>query len=75
MATIHPFKINISTAVLDDLQWRLQNTRGLSALKNDAGRDCGTDMNYLEELVDYWQEPGLPANDIRVFFWSFRDKT
>src|SRR5450631_1898565 len=53
--TVQPFKINISTAVLDDLQQRLRNTRWLSPVKEETGWEYGTDITYLKELADYWQ--------------------
>src|SRR5262245_21408480 len=55
MTTIQPFAIDISQEVLTDLQQRLQNTRWIQAVKEDAGWDYGIDVPYLEELVDYWQ--------------------
>jgi Epoxide hydrolase N terminus len=55
MTTIQPFRIDIPTAVLDDLQQRLKNTRWLPPSKADANWDHGTNMDYLKELVDYWQ--------------------
>ncbi len=55
MAGIQPFEINIPTTVLDDLQRRLQNTRWLQPVGKDAGWDYGTNLDYLRELVDYWQ--------------------
>src|SRR5688500_6904835 len=52
--TVKPFKINVSQAVLDDLQDCLAHTRWPD---NDegAGWDYGTDLGYMKEMVDYWQ--------------------
>jgi pimeloyl-ACP methyl ester carboxylesterase len=44
----------VSDAVLDDLQARLQNTRWPSAVEGQ-GWARGTDLDYLSQLVDYWQ--------------------
>lgn len=55
MTTIQPFTIDISPVVLTDLQQRLQNTRWIQSIKEDAGWDYGMNMAYLTELVDYWQ--------------------
>jgi pimeloyl-ACP methyl ester carboxylesterase len=49
-----PFKIEVSQPVLDDLQVRLQRTRWTDAPAN-AGWNYGTNPDYLQELVAYWQ--------------------
>jgi Epoxide hydrolase N terminus len=54
MTTIQPFRIDISPEILDDLQQRLQNTRWLQPVKEDAGWEHGMNVAYLKELVDYW---------------------
>jgi pimeloyl-ACP methyl ester carboxylesterase len=54
MKNIHPFKINVTGDVLNDLQTRLRNTRWVQPLKDDSW-DYGTNVDYLKELVDYWQ--------------------
>jgi pimeloyl-ACP methyl ester carboxylesterase len=51
---IHPFKISIAPQVLSDLQQRLERTRW-TYQSEGADWDAGTDLNYLKDLVDYWQ--------------------
>ncbi len=55
MKNVCPFKINVRAEVLNDLKKRLLNTRWMHPLKKDAGWDYGTNMDYLKELVAYWQ--------------------
>jgi microsomal epoxide hydrolase len=51
---IHPFKIDISTAVLEDLRSRLAATRWPEGLR-DPGWNDGTSEVYLKELLQRWQ--------------------
>jgi microsomal epoxide hydrolase len=51
---IRPFEIAVSDEVLADLQVRLSMTRFPDQL-DGVGWDYGTDVAYLRELVDYWQ--------------------
>jgi pimeloyl-ACP methyl ester carboxylesterase len=51
---IGPFKINVSQDVLSDLQQRLKNTRWSYQIE-DTGWDAGTDVEYLKDLLNYWQ--------------------
>jgi len=51
---IHPFKIDISTAVLEDLWSRLAATRWPEGLR-DPGWNDGTSEVYLKELLQHWQ--------------------
>jgi pimeloyl-ACP methyl ester carboxylesterase len=51
---IQPFQINVPQAVLDDLQKRLARTRWTDEVEG-VGWDYGTNLDYLKELVDYWQ--------------------
>jgi pimeloyl-ACP methyl ester carboxylesterase len=53
--TVKPFTINVSQDVLDDLQKRLKRTRWPDQVE-DAGWDYGTNLDYLKELVAYWQD-------------------
>ncbi len=48
------FEVRVPDSLLEDLQHRLANTRFPDQLK-DAGWDYGTELDYLRELVDYWQ--------------------
>ena len=52
---INPFRSDISDAVLSDLRQRLEKTRW-SCQVEGINWEAGTDLNYLRELVDYWQE-------------------
>lgn len=49
-----PFKIDVPDAVLDDLQDRLARVRFPDQLKG-ADWDYGTEISYMEELVEYWR--------------------
>ena len=44
----------VPDAVLDDLQARLQNT-GWPLVVEGQGWARGTDLHYLDQLVDYWR--------------------
>jgi pimeloyl-ACP methyl ester carboxylesterase len=52
--SIQPFKVEIPSSTLDDLQERLKRTRWTDEV-SDAGWDYGTNLAYLKQLVDYWQ--------------------
>jgi microsomal epoxide hydrolase len=54
MNTVQPFKVNVPQNVLDDLQQRLARTRWTDEVKGSCW-DYGTNLDYLKELVDYWQ--------------------
>jgi pimeloyl-ACP methyl ester carboxylesterase len=49
-----PFQIEIPQTVLDDLQERLANTRWPDEAEG-AGWSMGTNLEYLQDLVKYWQ--------------------
>jgi pimeloyl-ACP methyl ester carboxylesterase len=49
-----PYTIGVPEAVLDDLRDRLGRTRWPDELEG-SGWDYGTNLNYLKELVEYWQ--------------------
>ena len=51
---VQSFQINVPQAVLDDLQKRLARTRWTDEVEG-VGWDYGTNLDYLKELVDYWQ--------------------
>jgi pimeloyl-ACP methyl ester carboxylesterase len=51
---ISTFRIDVIADVLSDLRQRLTNTRWSYQLEG-TNWDAGTDLNYLRELVDYWQ--------------------
>ncbi len=52
--SIQPFQVNIPQSTLDDLQERLARTRWPDEVEG-AGWDYGTNLDYLKELVAYWQ--------------------
>jgi pimeloyl-ACP methyl ester carboxylesterase len=52
--SVKPFKVQIPQETLDDLQERLLRSRWTDEVE-DAGWDYGTNLNYLKELVNYWQ--------------------
>jgi epoxide hydrolase len=52
--TVHPFRIQIPQAQLDDLHTRLDLTRWPDELP-DAGWDYGASLPYVRDLADYWR--------------------
>ena len=52
---VQAFRIDVATEVLSDLRRRLKNTRW-SYQFEDNNWEAGTDLGYLRELVDYWQD-------------------
>jgi epoxide hydrolase len=52
-AAIHPFRIDIPQADLDDLRRRLEQTRWPGELPG-AGWERGVPVGYLKELAAYW---------------------
>jgi pimeloyl-ACP methyl ester carboxylesterase len=51
---IRPFRVEVPDAVLDDLRDRLGRTRWPDQIPG-SGWDYGTDLAYLQELCEYWQ--------------------
>ena len=51
---IQPFTIAVPQATLDDLHERLARTRWPDEAEN-TGWNYGTNLGYLQELVNYWQ--------------------
>lgn len=51
---MHPFRIEIPQAALDDLQQRLAATRWPSEVPG-VGWDRGVPLGYLKELAEYWR--------------------
>jgi len=51
---VQPFEIQVPEETLADLNERLAQTRWPDELPG-TGWDYGTNMDYLKELVDYWQ--------------------
>ncbi len=51
---VQPFQIKVTQTILDDLQKRLARTRWPDEVQ-DAGWDYGTNLAYLKELTEYWQ--------------------
>lgn len=52
--TIHPFTVAIPQELLDDLHARLARTRWPDQ-PEDAGWNMGANLEYIKELVAYWQ--------------------
>jgi len=48
------FRVKIPQETLDDLQLRLKGTRWIDGVSG-AGWGCGTNPDYLKELLEYWQ--------------------
>jgi len=53
--SIQSFKIAIPQATLDDLRERLARTRWPDEVEG-AGWEYGTNLQYMKELADYWQD-------------------
>jgi pimeloyl-ACP methyl ester carboxylesterase len=53
--SVAPFTINIPQGTLDDLHERLSRTRWPDEVEG-AGWDYGTNLDYLKQLVTYWQQ-------------------
>ncbi len=53
--TAQPFAVNISDETLSDLHQRLAETRWPDEVEG-AGWAYGTNLDYLQELVSYWQD-------------------
>ena len=53
-APILPFEISVAEADIEDLKRRLANTRWPDQIAGTSW-EYGTDLSYLRELVDYWQ--------------------
>jgi pimeloyl-ACP methyl ester carboxylesterase len=51
---IRPFRVDVPEAVLDDLRDRLARTRWPDQIPG-SGWDYGTDLVYLQDLCDTWQ--------------------
>ena len=51
---VKPFEIHVSDEVLADLKQRLADTRWPDELPG-TGWDYGSNLSYMKELVDYWQ--------------------
>jgi pimeloyl-ACP methyl ester carboxylesterase len=49
-----PFKIHIDQAIIDNLKYRLAQTRWITEI-DQAGWQYGTDLHYLQALCTYWQ--------------------
>ncbi len=52
---MEPFRVDVPDAVLDDLRARLARTR-LPNQVDGAGWSQGTELGYLQELLDYWRD-------------------
>jgi pimeloyl-ACP methyl ester carboxylesterase len=53
--SLESFEIKISPKVLDDLSYRLANTRWPDEVK-DSKWNYGANLSYMKELIDYWQK-------------------
>src|SRR6266567_9250283 len=51
---VRPFIIHIPDDILDDLRWRLGQTRFPDAIPG-SGWDYGSNLEYLKALVHYWR--------------------
>tara|TARA_B100001057_G_scaffold500062_1_gene613246 strand:+ start:9877 stop:11175 length:1299 start_codon:yes stop_codon:yes gene_type:complete len=53
-AAVRPFKIEIEESAVDDLRTRLAAAR-LPDQISESTWEYGTELNYLKELLEYWQ--------------------
>ena len=51
---VTPFKVEVPEKVLQDLNERLARTRWPDEIPG-SGWDYGSNLDYIKELVDYWQ--------------------
>ena len=51
---VHPYKVHIPETTLQDLKERLGHTRWPGDIP-DSGWDYGSNLDYLQELVEYWR--------------------
>ena len=51
---VRSFEVRITEEVLDDLRERLARTRWPDEVA-DAGWEQGTNLAYMQELVEYWE--------------------
>ena len=51
---IKPFVVNIAQTILDDLKYRLSQTRWPDELSG-SGWNYGADLSHMKELTNYWQ--------------------
>ena len=54
-AAIVPFKIQVPDSVLRDLKTRLERARFADEFP-DAGWDYGTNLQYIQSLMNYWRD-------------------
>lgn len=52
---IEPFELSVTDAEIDDLRARLEKARWPDQLP-DAGWSYGTNLEYLQDLCEYWRE-------------------
>src|SRR5712692_1322601 len=51
---VHPFKVQVSQEIIDEVSKRLAKTRFPDEVAM-AGWDYGSSLTYMRELVDYWR--------------------
>ncbi|KAJ3191131.1 epoxide hydrolase [Irineochytrium annulatum] len=56
MATISPFRVEISDEALDDLKARIANSRLPDAVVDNGGWSQGIDRDHLIALLRYWHD-------------------
>jgi pimeloyl-ACP methyl ester carboxylesterase len=55
MTSPTPFRLNVADSVLADLRERLDKTRWPDEPPDSQGWRYGTDLTYLQQLVEYWR--------------------
>ena len=51
-----PFTISVSDAEIEDLKHRLAMTRFPNEPDGNEGWDYGTNLSYMERLIEYWRD-------------------
>ncbi|WP_416411218.1 epoxide hydrolase family protein [Pantoea sp. App145] len=73
--SVQPFQIDIAQSQLDDLEWRLRQTRWAAPLPGTAWQK-GTAIDELKALVDYWlhqydwRQQEHELNQLAHFYWQ-----
>ncbi|XP_011495330.1 PREDICTED: juvenile hormone epoxide hydrolase 2-like [Ceratosolen solmsi marchali] len=52
--SIRPFKIKFEKEMIDDLRFRLNNTRNLQPSLEHSGWKYGVNSNYVPTIIDFW---------------------
>ncbi|XP_044766430.1 juvenile hormone epoxide hydrolase 1-like [Coccinella septempunctata] len=62
---VYSFKINVSDEVLQDLKYRLKNTRALAPALEGVQHEYGTNSKFTKSIIDFW---------LNKYDWKQREK-